>query len=322
MRTREQDEKRHEITVGLMILIGIALIIFVIFAVSRQQGLLEERYELNVHMSRVNGLQIGAPVRLSGVRVGSVTGLEFGEESGNTKIQVTLQIQKSVQGKIRENSKAYIGTLGLLGDKFVSITMGTKKYRVLENGDELQGSDPVDIEKLIDKSVGALDVLQQTGVQLKEISEKINSGQGTIGLLVNDDKLYENLNSSMTALSQLQTDLTEGQGTLAKILRDTTMYDELYTFLKNANILADSLVNGDGSAAKFVNDKAMYNELVADLQSMKKILAKIDSGHGSAGKLLNDENLYEDIVRATAHLDSLLIDIKKNPKRYLTVEVF
>ena len=322
MRTREQDEKRHEVTVGLMILVGISIIVFVIFAVSRQQGLLKERYELFVHMSRVNGLQIGAPVRLNGVRVGSVAGIGFSDKSGQNTIKVSLVIEKSVQDMIRSNSDAYIGTLGLLGDKFVSITMGTADFAILKNGEELQGSDPIDVEKLIDESVGTLDVLKKATLQLQEISEKINKGEGTIGLLVNDDRLHKNLNASLAALVDFQEDLSEGEGTLAKILRDTTMYEELYTFLKNANILTDSLVHGKGTASKFVNDPALYDELLADLQTVQSILTKLNVGKGTAAQIMNDEALYKDIIRATAHLDSLLVDIKNNPKKYVTVEIF
>jgi phospholipid/cholesterol/gamma-HCH transport system substrate-binding protein len=322
MKTREQEEKRHEITVALMILIGISVIVFVIFAVSQKQGLLKERYELQVYMSRVNGLQIGAPVRLNGVRVGSVTGVAFSEEPGHDNIKVSLEVQKSVQDKIRANSEAYIGTLGLLGDKFVSITIGTPDFAVLHYGDELIGSDPVDVEKLIDESVGTLGELKKATIQLKEISQKINRGEGTVGLLVNDEDLYKNLNSAMKLIADLQESLSSGEGTLAKILQDTTMYDELYTFLRNTNILTDSLVHGSGTASKLVNDPSLHTELISDLETLRRILEKIDQGDGSAGQMINDKNLYNDIIKAAGNLDSLLVDIKENPKRYLTVKVF
>jgi len=322
MKTREQEEKRHEITVGMMIILGIAVIVFVIFAVSRQQGLFEERYELTVHMSRVNGLQTGAPVRLNGVRVGSVTGLGFVNNHGENTIKVTLEIQKNVQDKIRKDSEAYIGTLGLLGDKFISITMGSEDFPILKNGDELMGTDPIDVEKLIDESVVTLNELKKTTVQLKEISEKINRGEGTIGLLVNDKKLYEKLNTSMEMLADMQKELAEGEGTLAQIMRDTTMYDELYTFLKNTNMLTDSLMHGQGSAAQLINNPEMHDEMIIALSTVQEILGKINSGRGTAGQLVNNKKLYGDLLSSIANLDSLLVDIKKSPKKYLTIKVF
>jgi len=322
MKTREQEEKQHEIKVGLMILFGIAIVIFVIFAMSQKQGIFEERYELSVYMARVNGLQTGAPVRLNGVRVGSVSRVDFAQGVDNPQIKVTLEILTKVQNRIRANSVAYIGTLGLLGDKFVSISMGTSDQPVLKNGDFLIGTDPIDVEKLIDESVGTFNEIQSAAAILKDISEKINNGQGTIGLLVNDPTLYKNLNESLTFIRDLGEQLTSSEGLLAEILRDTTMYDELYLFLKNANILADSLVNGSGTAAKLVQDPQIYDEILTNLQQLKNITTKLDNGEGTAGQLLTNEKLYDDLVRVATELDSLIQDIRENPNRYVTVKVF
>ncbi|MBN1560305.1 MCE family protein [candidate division KSB1 bacterium] len=322
MKTREQEERLHEIKVGLMILCGIAIIIFVIFAAGQQHGILEERYVLYVHMARVNGLQTGAPVRLNGVRVGSVIGVDFIEATDDPQIKVTLEILKKVQDRIRADSEAYIGTLGLLGDKFVSITTGLPTQPVLRNGDFLIGKDPVDMEKLIDESVDTFAELQNTARLIKEISEKINRGEGTIGLLVSDPSLYKNLNESLALLKNIGTQLNSTEGLLAEIIRDTTMYDELYTFIKNANILADTLVNGKGSVAKLVHDPLAYEQLTQNLAEMKSVVAKLNRGEGTAGQLLTNEKLYIDLLRVTTGLDSLLTDIRENPKRYVTVEIF
>ncbi len=64
MNSREAQERKHEITVAITILIGIAVIIFAIFAVGNEHSILEDRYQLRVYMKRVNGLQTGAPVRV------------------------------------------------------------------------------------------------------------------------------------------------------------------------------------------------------------------------------------------------------------------
>lgn len=322
MSTRQQEERSHEIKVGLTILAGLAVIIFIIFAVGRQQGILEKRYILHVYVTRINGLQTGAPVRLNGVRVGSVVGIGFTDDLENQKIKVTLEILNTVQKRIRKDSEAYIGTLGLLGDKFISITAGSLDQPVLKNGQDLIGMDPVDVEKLIDESVNAFDELKKTTQIIKEIMDKINGGQGTVGLLVNDATLYRKLTSSLDFFQNLQRELDSSNGTLARILRDSTMYDELYTFLKNANVLADSLVNGSGSAAKFVQDPLLYDTMAADLEQAAQLLKKMNQGDGTVGMLMNDQQLYQDLTRTITQLDSLVKDIRQNPRRYVTVKVF
>jgi phospholipid/cholesterol/gamma-HCH transport system substrate-binding protein len=322
MSTRQQEERSHEIKVGLTILTGLIIIIFIIFAVGSQQGILEDRYTLVVHVARVNGLQTGAPVRLNGVRVGSVVGIGFTDDLENPKIKVSLEILTEVQNRIRKNSEAYIGTLGLLGDKFVSITIGSADQPVLKNGEELVGMDPVDVEKLIDESVNAFNEVKQMTLIVKDIMDKINAGQGSLGLLVNDATLYRKLTSSLDFFQNLQKELDSSDGTLARILRDSTMYDELYTFLKNTNILADSLVNGNGSAAKFVNDPLLYESILADLDMVAQLLQKTYQGDGTVGMMMKDPQLYQDLIRTVARLDSLAKDIRDNPKRYVTIKVF
>jgi phospholipid/cholesterol/gamma-HCH transport system substrate-binding protein len=322
MSTRQQEERSHEIKVGLTILTGLAIIIFIIFAVGGQQGILEDRYNLIVYVARVNGLQTGAPVRLNGVRVGSVAGIGFTDDLKNQNIKVTLEILTSVQNRIRKDSEAYIGTLGLLGDKFVSITTGSLDQPVLRNGQELVGMDPVDVEKLIDESVNAFNEVKQMTLIIKDIMDKINAGQGTVGLLVNDATLYRRLTSSLEFFQNLQKELDSSNGTLSRILRDSTMYDELYTFLKNANMLADSLVNGSGSAAKFVKDPMLYDTIVADLDQVAQLLKKMQEGDGTFGRVMSDPQLYNDLTRVIGQLDSLAQDIRDNPKRYVTVKVF
>jgi phospholipid/cholesterol/gamma-HCH transport system substrate-binding protein len=322
MSTRQQEERSHEIKVGLTILVGLVIIIFIIFAVGSQQGILEDRYTLIVYVARVNGLQTGAPVRLNGVRVGSVVGIGFTDDLKNQNIKVTLEILTSVQNRIRKDSEAYIGTLGLLGDKFVSITTGSPDQPVLGNGQELVGMDPVDVEKLIDESVNAFNQVKQMTLIIKEIMDKINAGKGTVGMLVNDATLYRRLTSSLEFFQNLQKELDSSHGTLSRILRDSTMYDELYTFLKNANVLADSLVNGSGSAAKFVNDPLLYDTIIADLDQVAQLLDKMRQGDGTVGRAISDPKLFNDLIRVIAQLDSLAKDIRENPKRYVTVKVF
>ncbi len=322
MNTRQQEERLHEIKVGLLFLIGILIIVTIIFAVGRQQGILEKRYLLHFYVTRVNGLQTGAPVRLNGVRVGSVVGIGFTEDLENPKIKVTVELLRSVQSRIRKNSEAYIGTLGLLGDKFVSITAGTPDQPMLNDGETLIGMDPVDVEKLIDESIMAFNGLKETALTVKEVIEKINSGKGTMGLLVNDPQLYRKLTASLKLFESLQSDLESSNGMLAKMLRDSTAYDELYMFLRNVNLLADSLVNGSGSAAKFVSDPAAHDALLQNLEKIAQILDKIDQGEGTLSRLVNDRQLYQDLTRTVTQLDSLLRDIQENPRRYITVKLF
>ncbi len=322
MKTRQEAEKKHEIKVGLTVVVGIAILIFAIFSVGNQQGILSDRYKLRVLMSRVNGLQTGAPVRLAGVRVGSVVAVDFARDVEDQKIEVTLEIDKKVQQRIRQDSEAHIGTLGLLGDKFVGITMGTLDKPMLKSGDLLNSSDPIDLEKLLDEGVNVVNSLKKTTVDINEISDKINKGKGTLGLLVNDPRIYFNLDKILKIMEILGNKVSKGEGTVSLLLEDSTFSANLAESLKNIQAISDSLKNGRGTAGKFINNPRIYNDLEETTVRLNRIIEKIEKGEGTLGETINNKDLYRDMIRITSELDSLVKDVRKNPQRYLKVEIF
>lgn len=319
---RKIEQRKHEIRVGFTILIGIIIIVFVILAVGNQHGILGDRYHLKVEMSRVNGLQTGAPVRLNGVHVGSVTGVNFSKDISNQKVQIDLEIFHNVQERIRSDSKAHIGTLGLLGDKYVALTMGSPDHRILKNGEQLVGSDPIDVESLIDEGVDIMSLLKTSVNNINQITEKIQNGDGSLGLLLNNTDLYHTLDTLLTDMVSLTQDLTGDETTLTQMLNDSTLYPSLKSMIVNANILTDSLVYGTGFAAHLISDTTLYRDLIYTTHSLNTILGQIENNQGSVGQMINERELYDNLNKTTIELDSLLKDIRKNPKRYIHVEVF
>ncbi len=322
MNNRQAQERKHEIKVGLAILIGLAILVFAILYVGEHQGILQERYKLRVLMSRVNGLQTGAPVRLAGVDVGSVVKVDFSKDIADQKIEVILEIDQRVQARIREDSEAHIGTLGLLGDKFVGITMGSLDKPVLEDGDLLKSADPIDVEKLIAEGVMVFDVVRQTTSTINEISKKINEGKGTLGLLVNDPRMYLDIEKLLFLTESLTQKIDQGQGTLAKLFQDTTLYRNINGLLTTTTNLADSFGRGKGTMGRLIQDPWLFERMSESLLRINALAKKLEDGDGTLGKALNDKALYLDASHAVAELDSLLKDVRRNPQRYLKVEIF
>ena len=322
MNTRQTEHRRHEIRVGLTIFIGLILIILAILSVGEQQGLLQDRYKLILHMSAVSGLQTGAPVRLAGVRVGSVAAIEFSGGLTAPMIEVILEIDRKVQSRIRADSRAHIGTLGLLGDKYIGVSMGSADQPALEDGDLLSSSDPIDVEKLLDDGVEILDDVKRSSRSLVEIADKINRGDGTLGLLVNDPRMYFDLDRLLVIMETLSAKIERGEGTLARLFNDAQLYDQFVAALQNAVLLTDSLTAGRGSAGRFLRDPSLFEDLSATAAELRSISRKLGETDNSAGRLLNEPVLYDDLVRITTELDSLVRDIRKNPRRYLKIEIF
>ncbi len=322
MNSRAAEQRKHELKVGLTIFIGLGILIAAIFSIGHQRGLLEERYKLHVFMARVNGLQTGAPVRLAGVRVGTVVGIQFSKDAKDQAIRIDLEIDKKVQQRIRTDSEAHIGTLGLLGDKYIGITMGSFDKTMLKNGELLQSSNPVDVEKLLTEGVNIFNRLQKTTGTIQEIADKINTGKGTLGLLVNDPRMYIDIDKLLLLVENLSNKIESGQGSLARVFQDSTLYVNLNSLVHNSSLLADSLRKGQGSIGKFIRDPKIFNDFMMSLDRLNKMTAKLESGEGALGQALNNKKLYDDLIHVTAGLDSLVKDIRRNPQRYLKVEIF
>jgi phospholipid/cholesterol/gamma-HCH transport system substrate-binding protein len=177
--------KTFELKVGIFIMIGIAILFFIVFSVG-EINFSKTGYKIKVQFSFANGIGGTAPVRLAGVGVGQVQGIKIvrDEKTNTTKAELTVWINDNT--KIESDSVVTINTLGLLGEKYLEIFPGTPGSDILKPGDMLIGRDPVPMEKLTE------DLAHLTS-SVRSIVDKIEKGEGTIGKLLLDQSVYDNL---------------------------------------------------------------------------------------------------------------------------------
>ncbi|MFA5142784.1 MAG: MlaD family protein [Candidatus Omnitrophota bacterium] len=177
--------KTFELKVGLFIMIGVAILFFIVFSVG-ELNFSKSGYRIKVLFSFANGIGGTAPVRLAGVGVGQVQGIRIirDEKAGVTKAEVTAWINDNV--KIENDAVVTINTLGLLGEKYLEIYPGTLGTPTLKNNDAIIGKDPVPMEKFTDNLAKLTD-------SVATIVEKIKRGEGTVGKLLMDPAVYDNL---------------------------------------------------------------------------------------------------------------------------------
>ncbi|MGB5107860.1 MAG: MlaD family protein [Candidatus Zixiibacteriota bacterium] len=310
-----------QVRVGLLVLLGAAVLVIAVFTVGDQEGIWKSKYTLNVKYDDVFGLLPGSPVRLSGLRVGTVKGIEFSRLDPG-KLEVELAIDEEVKQFIRTDSRALIGTLGLLGDKTIEITAGTDTARIHVEGDHLIAGKSSSIEGIIAEGGEAVENIKEATRHAKEIIEKINNGTGSLGLFVNDPNVYFDLDKLLVLTENLTRQLESGQGSFAKFISDSTFYVELRDLALNTNIIFDSLTNGSGTFAKLMNDPRPYQDLSAIVASWRTITDRINNGEGSAGQLLTNDSLYYNLSRTLDRAEALLEDFRLNPGRYIKLRIF
>jgi phospholipid/cholesterol/gamma-HCH transport system substrate-binding protein len=193
---------------GIFVFLAIVIFGIAVFLVGSKQFLFRDTYRVSAGFQTVSGLAEGAEVRIGGVRVGTVAAINMPQKPGQA-VNVDMDLDTSTHRLVKKDSVASIQTEGLLGNKFVSISIGTEASAAIRNGDTIAGSPPLDLSDLIAKTGDILNTTASTlsnmdaaTGNLKDITDKINSGEGTLGELVNNKSMYQALNSTAGNLSK------------------------------------------------------------------------------------------------------------------------
>src|ERR1700730_860100 len=191
---------------GAFIIATLAILAVGIFIIGSKQYLFTSTYRLKAQFATVVGLDSGAEVRVGGVHSGTVRGIELPNNPAG-KITVLLDLQRSTHDIIKQDSVAAIETEGLLGNEYVSISFGSSQGLNVKDDDTIASQPPLVIADLMTKADGILYTSQQAlenvtvaAANLSPISGKINQGQGTIGALVNDKKIYTQMDQTTAGL--------------------------------------------------------------------------------------------------------------------------
>jgi phospholipid/cholesterol/gamma-HCH transport system substrate-binding protein len=317
-----KKESSRELRVGALIAIGFLIIFGAFFVIGGQEGFFTQKYEIKVRFENVEGLTVGAPVRLGGVKVGSVSKINFTPGDEGKYIIVTLSVSNESFIRIREDSNARLGSQGLLGDRTVDISVGSPESPRVRQGSYIGSIEATQFDDLISKSGDALTDLKVTAQNAKEISWKINHGDGSMAQIINDPRLYVSLDSLLDMWSSITLKINKGQGFLAQIVNDPSLYNNLTSSLGEMRALLASLNAGQGSLGRMVKDDAIYNRLDTLLTSLGLTLTKLNNGDGTAGQMINNDDLYVKVNSTMDALNSLISDIQKNPKKYVKLSLF
>jgi len=343
-----------ELRVGLLVIASFALLALAIFYVSGQSGIFTKRYTVTAFFSSANGLRSGAEVWLEGVTIGNVDQVRISKQADPQRsVEVDLKLDENYRNIIRTDSMVTIGTIGLLGDKYVDITRGSEAGQVVPDGGQLQGSEAGDIAKIVTGTSDFVANLDALSNQVKKVADRIDRGEGTLGKFITDTSIYDNADSTMREANAFVRDLRMGNGTIGKLVSDDEAYNRFNALMDRMDNLIETAQNGHGTFGKFINDPAvydktdqvlarvqsvadridrgegtlgkltrddaMYNELRQSVNKFTDLVASIQNGEGSAGKFLKDPTLYNTWNESASEIQKLLYDFRQNPKKFLTI---
>lgn len=291
---------------GTFFVLGIVTLL-VLFEVVSGVDFLKKENTYTSYFSSVGELRVGNEVKLSGVEVGRVKEITLSGQN----VAVVVSIDKDVI--LKDDSIASINMTSLLGSTYVGITFGSSNSRILSDGGVMLSTKPVDFNSLVTKLDKTVDMfnsqLFEYNDQIKSILSNLNiivsnvaNSKGTIGRLVNDPGIYEDLKSSLDFFSNITKKIDQGDGTLGLLVNDKSVYDKAKKTLEKINMLTDKLASGDGSLGKLINDEQLYNSINDLSKNLNSLVTKINSGEGTLGKLINDDRLYYDALNSVRKL--------------------
>jgi phospholipid/cholesterol/gamma-HCH transport system substrate-binding protein len=305
------NKSQQTARIGLFFLLGVALIWVTFETLSGNKIFHHRGYVLVAGFDDLKQLKVDDDVRLAGVKIGSVTKATF----TGTRAEATIEVNSKY--KIPNDSVASIAMAGLLGSDYVSVKLGTPGGTPYADGQEIKTVVTPDFNSVM-ADLG--DLGHKLDGALSSLSGSLNGGAsgGLLGKL--NTLLTENqakISATMSNLQQITDKINQGQGTMGKLVNDPALHDELLAavkqiqdtaaqakeFVANAQGVVDQIKSGKGALGTIIYDQQAADNIKASLQNVRDVSDKIAKGQGTLGKLINDDSLFNTAQNALNKAD-------------------
>src|SRR5690606_34359123 len=296
-------ENKRSIIVGLFVLVGLVILVAGILVLGTQQNKFSKNVLVSTHFKDVKGLKVGNNVWFSGVKVGIIKEIGF-EDVEN--VRVVMSIEEKSSSFIRKDVVATLGSDGLIGNAIISLIGGTESFPSIEDGDEVRSGPGGGMEQM-------MSLFQENGDNLKEITEnfavlsaQMVEGKGTVGALLTDDAIANNLRQTTASLTQIMVDvqkamnnmvalsnrLNSDQGLIHDLTTDTAVFA---SFRQSANQLND-----------------ITREANAMMANLNQVTERLNEKNNAIGVLTNDPAAAAEIKQILKNLNTSTHKLDEN----------
>ncbi len=311
----------NEAKVGMFFVISVALL-GLMLEMGNRWKLFDHGAAYTTFLASSTGLKQGDAVKLAGVEVGTISRISIVDG----RVRVDFEVKPDTH--IKQDTVAGIRMSSMLGGQFLGLSFGSPASPDLPPGSTVKSTESSGVDAIMDNVVGLtkdakqliLDLnrnqnevmtkiaamLDENRVSVREsltglasITAKIDHGDGSLAMLLNDKTLYTNATALTGSLREVSAKLERGEGTIGKLLTEDDLYQQAIAAvqgmndgMKNFSEISLRINKGEGTVGKLVNDPALYDELRETVANLKEITRKINAGEGTVGKLVNDDKLY------------------------------
>lgn len=275
-----EESKNKKLILAIFIVIGAALFLIAIFIIGSKQNLFTSTFKLQSVFETASGLLNGSSVRFNGISVGTVNDIEI--ISGN-KVRVEMTIESSVKKFIKHDSKAKIVSEGLVGNKIIEITSGSDNVQSVNDGDMLESIKPIEAEDIFKSLKETGDNASVITKDLSSIVSKVNSGEGTLGQLVNNTSLYNNVDSTLrgfsTSTSEVNNVLRKISSGVDKITSDIIpMTAQIRSITADIAEISRKMNSSESVVGTLLTDTSFANNLKSLIRNANQTTANLEQG--------------------------------------------
>ena len=304
--------KWGKLQVGILLMFAIAIMMWASLS-GAGTSIFDAKAEFHCYFKNTNGMLPGSPVWMSGVEVGSVKSIKFTNLSPDQQVMVICRINKEYWPMLTSDCRVQLGTIGLIGDKYVEIVPGTKGLPVLIEGDLIETADVGDAQEMFAKGEEVFDQIGSLITGLSGVIARIEKGEGSLGLLAKDEAFYVETTALMSNLTSLSAELQKNQE------RVTSSLERMAGSVAD---LSDQVKTNTGTLGKLMTDPELYDNLSAATDKLDNVMKRIDQAEGSLGLMVSDTALYVEMTNLMVRVGNLVTDIEENPGKYFKFSVF
>ena len=312
------NNSQQTVRVGLFFILGIALVWVTFQTLNGERFWKDKGYMLIAGFESVKELKKGDEVRMAGVKIGSIEATRL----AGRRAEAVLRIEPGIE--IKSDANASIVMAGLIGTNYIGIDLGTINAPPLRDGAEIHTKVTPDLNSIM-SDLGALG--QKLEGALTNFGNAINGDGKTPGIFQKIDKLVSDNSDGVSAtvanIRQVTDKMNKNESTLGKLINSSQLHDELVasiadikgsaaeakTFIANAQAIVDQVKQGKGTLGALVFDQKAGDDIKASIASLRAVSDKISRGEGTLGRLLNDDSIYRDtqaiMKKADRALDTL-----------------
>ncbi|MGI9530634.1 MlaD family protein [Lutimonas sp.] len=293
----------QKLRLGLFVLVTGIILVVSLYVIGKKQNLFGDTFEITAVFTNVKGLKIGNNVRYAGINIGTVQDIVMLNDS---TICVGLVIEEGIRKHMKKNVYAIIGSDGLVGSMVVNILPSDSKGIGLQTGDTIRSVGQRSTTDMMSTLSNTNDNVAALSEELLKISLRINEGKGTLGLLLNDEAMAQDLKETMLHVNHASKEASVTISEIKQLVQTASQENNvLNVFLKDS-------VAAEQVRAVISNLEASSKNVNTVIQNLNELILKVKEGEGTFNYLVTDTTLVRDINETVKNLKEGSILLNEN----------